>query len=517
MIGRYAFVDAIPDGLFDAVVANAHGKLRVRAESIIALRDTLLSGRLPAAHELGWPAPPLREPLLEALARSGIARHCEANPRITDEVLASLLGATDLAQKRCDELLAEWTLAARDHDTRVREVGLIPGTGCGEALIDAATWQRLRDDAVRIAARVALEALGTQCQIWRARDRDWTKIYELIEGLCASGDIDRARVPGLLQALDWKQSAELRALLADLPPLGSLIRALGRQHAAHSGELTNTERAGGAVKREVVVERQVREVGTVEVRELGTVEIRGVERSDELARMLASEAVLRVVPATKLLWHARRAERTLLAYHADATHVTHDVSELGFRDGYAVEHTRPERGPIIVVLDTSGSMAGRGEVMAKALVLQVLCVAELEQRACYVYNFSGPGDLVEHELALAGEGLAHALAFLTLSFGGATNIGEALRRAVARLQTETWANADVLIVTDGLLDDPREPFDRAILYQLDRARRRKPFRVHVALVPPSDAFREEDRWAARELADELHDLKSWLADFAPSN
>lgn len=46
-----------------------------------------------------------------------------------------------------------------------------------------------------------------------------------------------------------------------------------------------------------------------------------------------------------------------------------------------------ELGPIIVCLDTSGSMRGPREVVAKALVLECMRGAHAQDRKCYVYAF----------------------------------------------------------------------------------------------------------------------------------
>src|SRR5262249_26048909 len=72
LAGRYAFIDAVPDTLLDAVVANAHGRLRPRSEAIVVLRDALLAGRLPPPEQLSWPDPALQRPLLDALEHSGV-------------------------------------------------------------------------------------------------------------------------------------------------------------------------------------------------------------------------------------------------------------------------------------------------------------------------------------------------------------------------------------------------------------------------------------------------------------
>lgn len=48
-------------------------------------------------------------------------------------------------------------------------------------------------------------------------------------------------------------------------------------------------------------------------------------------------------------------------------------------------------GPIILCLDTSGSMRGARELVAKALALECMRGAHRQQRPCYLYAFSGPG------------------------------------------------------------------------------------------------------------------------------
>jgi uncharacterized protein with von Willebrand factor type A (vWA) domain len=77
---------------------------------------------------------------------------------------------------------------------------------------------------------------------------------------------------------------------------------------------------------------------------------------------------------------------------------------------YDLQEIRPaaEMGPIILCLDTSGSMRGAREVVAKALALECMRGAHRQQRPCYLYAFSGPG-------ALWGGGLVGWLALRMLA------------------------------------------------------------------------------------------------------
>ena len=110
---------------------------------------------------------------------------------------------------------------------------------------------------------------------------------------------------------------------------------------------------------------------------------------------------------------------------------------------------RRERGPIIAVIDTSGSMHGLPERIAKALVLEALRTAHAEKRRCCLFIFGGPGQTVEIELDLSPEGVGRLLEFLSLSFGGGSDPAEAIAGVLRRLADNEWAKADALLVSDG--------------------------------------------------------------------
>jgi uncharacterized protein with von Willebrand factor type A (vWA) domain len=130
------------------------------------------------------------------------------------------------------------------------------------------------------------------------------------------------------------------------------------------------------------------------------------------------------------------------------------------------------RGPIIVCLDTSGSMMGARETVAKAMTLECLRQAHAQKRACYVYAFSGPGAVEEMELAVDAASMSKLLQFLTCSFNGGTDADEPLWRSLARLRDAAWADADILMVTDGEIRPPAP--------ELVRGHTHAPGRLHEA-------------------------------------
>jgi uncharacterized protein with von Willebrand factor type A (vWA) domain len=184
-------------------------------------------------------------------------------------------------------------------------------------------------------------------------------------------------------------------------------------------------------------------------------EARGVERSGEIDRMLPVEAAMLGHPRLRLLWHARRAERALLTYRVEGIEIERVWTEREEEEVHG-SPPRPRRGPILAVIDTSGSMHGLPERVAKAIVLEAVRTACAEKRRCLLYAYGGPGEVLEHELDLSPEGIGRLLAFLGLSFGGGSDVAGVTGRVLARLGQEDWRHADVLFVSDGEWSAPAD-------------------------------------------------------------
>lgn len=91
----------------------------------------------------------------------------------------------------------------------------------------------------------------------------------------------------------------------------------------------------------------------------------------------------------RLLFFAKLAEKALQSYERDGwgefpTRINPDRREI-----------RPtaDRGPILLCVDTSGSMRGARETVAKALSLECMRAAREQERGCYVFAFSGPREV----------------------------------------------------------------------------------------------------------------------------
>jgi uncharacterized protein with von Willebrand factor type A (vWA) domain len=153
----------------------------------------------------------------------------------------------------------------------------------------------------------------------------------------------------------------------------------------------------------------------------------------------------------RLLWHAHHAERCLLTYEED------DRLQQSVREPVPVARPCPRRqpdrrmeaGPMLICVDTSGSMQGGAEAVAKAVVLEAMRTAHAQNRHCHVFAYGGPDEIVEHELELDAAGIGQLTQFLGHGFRGGTDVCGPLERVLDRLLQERWQLADLLIASDG--------------------------------------------------------------------
>lgn len=114
---------------------------------------------------------------------------------------------------------------------------------------------------------------------------------------------------------------------------------------------------------------------------------------------------------------------------------------------------RNEKGPIIVSLDTSGSMQGEPIKVAVSLLLQLVRMAKKQKRKCFLIEFSVHAQCLDLCGAAAWRKLDD---FLDDHFTGGTNGEEMIDAALSMLKTKNYSMADVLIISDFLFPRPLE-------------------------------------------------------------
>jgi uncharacterized protein with von Willebrand factor type A (vWA) domain len=229
-------------------------------------------------------------------------------------------------------------------------------------------------------------------------------------------------------------------------------------------------------------------------------ETRGIHRSARIARMLPSETMKLTHPRLRLLWHAHRAERSLLTYDEDDR--MHQTVVEPLPQPRPTPHPGPDRrmeaGPMLLCVDTSGSMQGGAEVVAKAVVLEAMRTAHAQRRRCHVFAFGGADELIEMELAVNGAGIDALLRFLGHGFHGGTDICGPLERVIAKLEDQHWRLADLLIASDG--EFGATP---ALAARVDAAKRDLGLRVQGVLVGDRETV------GFLEIADGILPIRDW--------
>lgn len=180
--------------------------------------------------------------------------------------------------------------------------------------------------------------------------------------------------------------------------------------------------------------------------EFSKAEIVGIKESDDLNNLLSSEISLLASEDTSSLFLKKFVDKGLLTFRYEEDKLVKSEDKL--TEIYQGQR-RKEKGPFIVCVDTSESMRGRPEQIAKTLTLGILKMAIRENRRAYLINFSiGIKTLDLHDIANSMDELA---AFLGMSFYGGTDISLPLYEAVRQLKSENYEDADVLVISDFIM------------------------------------------------------------------
>lgn len=222
-------------------------------------------------------------------------------------------------------------------------------------------------------------------------------------------------------------------LLEDEQSIKELADLLGRMREAEI-EIEEEEFEKTIIRQEWVVD------------EHSKAEIVGVHESDDLTNMISSEAGLLGDENTELLFLKKYADKNLMTFRYE------DRRLVKSEDHFTEINQRvrqKEKGPFIICVDTSESMYGRPEQIAKVLCMGILKMSMQEDRRAYLINFSrGIQTLDLYDIANSVDEIAN---FLRISFYGGTNASLALYEAIRQLQGHDYEDADVLMVSDFIM------------------------------------------------------------------
>lgn len=174
-------------------------------------------------------------------------------------------------------------------------------------------------------------------------------------------------------------------------------------------------------------------------------EIVGVESGNDLNQILPSEVAL-LGGETEWQFLKRFAEEQLQMNRFEDRKLIN--SSKVFSETYQ-KIKKKEKGPFIVCVDTSGSMEGEPERIAKVLCFGILKMAAADHRQAFLINFSSGIHTVD--LYNLVDSIDEVAAFLQKSFHGGTDISLALSEALKQLETHRYRDADVLVISDFIM------------------------------------------------------------------
>jgi len=174
------------------------------------------------------------------------------------------------------------------------------------------------------------------------------------------------------------------------------------------------------------------------------------------------------------------------------------------------QEPEPERrGPVIALIDASGSMSGEPELIAKAFILMLARRMEREGRDIKVILFASEDWKLELNLADKKKAAKSLLDTVCRHFEGNTDFNSALRTGLEVLSKKEYRGADVLFFTDG----ESKVTDQNLVDEWKALRRRTGSRILTLIVGSDQAGGLED------LSDKTWILptSTWDVEGSPSN
>ncbi len=380
-------------------------------------------------------------------------------------VLERFLGAEETEQMRVttclDELLAALA-AMRAAEALLKEMAEHPGlagtpdkspTGGDEGASggDEEGGKKGEEDAARASSSPAPSAVALRRAARAAAQAAQGEAEWVAEALSRWGlrtsDLSRAPMGERLLMLEKLRTPRLRRLAESVGRMRNLARA-GRR-----------ERVG----------REPVEVHTVTV-------------GADLPRVLPQELALLRLRKTRGEFYRRLVERRLHCYGLETS-------------------DRKAKGPLVALVDCSGSMAGANMDWATAVALALVEVASMHQKRPSAVLFFDTRVVQETRFAPGERSPEKLIEVGTVAGTGGTDYRPALDRAIEIVRGERhFQKADVVLVTDALCRLPE-----AYVATLLQEKRRLSFSIYSVLIggiedPWEEVGRYSDgAWPARDL------------------
>ena len=233
---------------------------------------------------------------------------------------------------------------------------------------------------------------------------------------------------------DYVIVKDIKATYQRYPVLEEIVRKMGRT-VGNGAESISMKDGGGGRSRHFLPS-----------------DIAGVSTGNDIASALPSELVFLTSPLLETVFLNKWSKHQLQVFQHRSTLPAHATQR-------GIKERASQGGAMIVCVDTSGSMFGRNEQIAKGMVMELLKTAKRQKRSLYLITFSIRIRCVDATRLPAGELYE---GFLRTTFSGGTSCLAVLGKALDVLQTERFSWADVLFISDFEFDKCTERILKAI-------------------------------------------------------
>ncbi|WP_440946188.1 vWA domain-containing protein [Methanosarcina sp. T3] len=277
--------------------------------------------------------------------------------------------------------------------------------------------------------------------------------------------------------------------------------------ALHREYFENLEKYAAILRKSSDLREILEQVGRIEL-EYGSkklqlsphsrTEVHSITFSGEIQTLLPIEAVKLKNPILKRKFYADMLEEKLLTY------------QLRGKNWNSNSAGKRRKGPVVALVDTSASMRGAPEVLAKAVVLAIARRMLRENRDVKVILFSSKWQTVEIELTDKKRMGKEFLEFLRYTFGGGTDFNTALRSGLKAVKEEkVFQGADLLFLTDGA----SELSERPLIREWNEIKAERKARIFSLIIGNYDAG------GLDQVSDQtyiIHDAGSWQVEESPA-
>ena len=223
-----------------------------------------------------------------------------------------------------------------------------------------------------------------------------------------------------------EQILEYDETIKKTPAIQELIEILGKQRQGRQKRFKMT----AGIRKEEIVTHSTRS------------DITGICEGNDLNSLLPIEYCYLAEKSLQPIFFERYTEKKLrrIDYASRERQPMNDKRLPGNQVSEEAE------GPFIVCIDTSGSMSGKRENLAKSALLAIAELTEQQHRKCYIIIFSDDVECIE--ITDLGTSFDRLVDFLCQSFHSGTDIAPAIAHTARMIEKEEYREADFVMISD---------------------------------------------------------------------